>query len=287
MDFTSTNNNYFIGDISIFILNIVSLILLLLCVVFTVCYLLSWLFSFFFKSDSKFNKIITLFKRKRVLVIVFVMFILFFGLQILRSYIFSLKEEPLYIVGKPVIYLYPTTKQNVAIHLQFDGTIDFTYPQFDKTYEGWNVEAYPDGSIIDNTDGNQYSYLFWEGTTLKGNYDLEKGWVIEGSQTVEFLRDKLSQLGLTPKEYNDFIVYWAPLMQDNKYNLIHFAQEEYTDIAKLEIDPSPDSLLRVFMVYKPLNSYVKIEPQDLHGFERNGFTVVEWGGTKIHDFELH
>lgn len=67
----------------------------------------------------------------------------------------------------------------------------------------------------------------------------------------------------------------------NKYNLIHFAGEEYTDNAKLEMTPNPDSLLRVFMVFKPINNKINIKEQEIKPFIRNGFTVVEWGGTEL------
>ena len=88
-------------------------------------------------------------------------------------------------------------------------------------------------------------------------------------------------MGLTEEEMNEFIVYWLPLMEHNKYNLISFQSDVYTDSAKLNITPTPDSMLRVFMAYVPLEEAVDIEPQELSTFERNGFTVVEWGGSKI------
>ncbi|MDF2567537.1 MAG: hypothetical protein K0R90_993, partial [Oscillospiraceae bacterium] len=86
---------------------------------------------------------------------------------------------------------------------------------------------------------------------------------------------------LTPKEYNEFIVYWLPQMQNNPYNLITFQNETYTDNAKLSITPKPDSMLRVFMAYKPLDKFVEIPQQKLKSFERKGFAVVEWGGTQV------
>jgi hypothetical protein len=65
-------------------------------------------------------------------------------------------------------------------------------------------------------------------------------------------------------------------MQNNKYNLVHFAtKEEYNDKAILDIKPRPDSLLRVFMVLKKLDAKIEIKPQELSSFERNGFSVVE------------
>ena len=88
-------------------------------------------------------------------------------------------------------------------------------------------------------------------------------------------------MGLTEDEINEFIIYWLPLMEHNKYNLIAFQGDVYTDFAKLNITPTPDSLLRVFMTYVPLNDAIDIEPQQLETFERTGFTVVEWGGSKI------
>jgi endoglucanase len=70
-------------------------------------------------------------------------------------------------------------------------------------------------------------------------------------------------------------------MEHNAYNLISFQGDAYTDSAKLNIMPKPDSLLRIFMAYVPLENAVDIEPQQLETFERKGFTVVEWGGSEI------
>ena len=53
------------------------------------------------------------------------------------------------------------------------------------------------------------------------------------------------------------------------------------DAAKLEISPVPDTLIRVFMTFKPLDQPVDIEPQTLTAPERTGFTVVEWGGSEV------
>ena len=70
-------------------------------------------------------------------------------------------------------------------------------------------------------------------------------------------------------------------MQDNAYNLISFQTTAYTENAKLTVTPEPDTVIRVFMAYKPLDGYVEIAPQTLVAPERNGFTVVEWGGAEV------
>ena len=177
------------------------------------------------------------------------------------------------IGGKPVIYLYPEKEQEVNVKLDLDGKFTFTYPEYNN---GWNVTAKPDGTII--SDGKEYSYLFWEGLMPTFKPDFKEGFVVKGSDSAEFLRETLSQMGLTPKEYNEFIVYWAPKLQENEYNKIYFAEDDYTDEAKLEINPKPDSILRVFMVYEKADENTVLPKQEIKPFERKGFTVVEWGG---------
>ena len=140
--------------------------------------------------------------------------------------------------------------------------------------------AYPDGTLVDRATGNEYSYLFWEGISHT-EYDFSRGYVIAGEDTAEFLEATLAELGLNRTEANEFIVYWLPRMQGNPYNLISFQRERYTDAAKLTITPEPDSVLRVFMAYQALDEKIEVEEPVIEPFERNGFTVVEWGGAEI------
>ena len=41
------------------------------------------------------------------------------------------------------------------------------------------------------------------------------------------------------------------------------------------------TLIRVLMIFKPLNREINVKEQILPRQERNGFTVVEWGGSEI------
>lgn len=180
------------------------------------------------------------------------------------------------VAAKPVIYLYPEEQTEVSVTLDYDGELTTTYPAYEG---GWQVTAYPDGTLLDK-DGNEYSYLFWEGVSDTA-YDFSKGFCVAGADTADFLRETLAAIGLTPREYNEFIVYWLPQMEANPYNLISFQAGRYTDAARLSIDPAPDSLLRVFMAWQPLDAPCEIAPQTFPPFLREGFTVVEWGGTKV------
>lgn len=187
----------------------------------------------------------------------------------------SSPEEP--TDAKPVIYLYPETTQEIEVKLNYAGEFTCTYPKYE---DGWRVVAHPDGTLIDCATGSEYSYLFWEGVSGT-EYDLSKGYVVAGEDTAAFLETKLAELGLNRAEANEFIVYWLPRMQANAYNLIAFQTEVYTNAAKLEITPAPDSVLRVFMAYKALDQQIEIEEPMIEPFERNGFAVIEWGGTEV------
>ena len=181
-----------------------------------------------------------------------------------------------YACYKPVIYLYPEKETEVSVKLTLDGRLTCTYPEYG---DGWKVTARPDGTLTDER-GQSYNYLYWEGET-EAQYDLSRGFCVKGEDTAAFLEDALSKLGLDRRESNEFIVYWLPLMQDNEYNIISFQTDAYTDSAKLDITPPPDTLIRVFMAWKPSDKYVQIEEQELSAPERSGFTAVEWGGTKL------
>ena len=178
--------------------------------------------------------------------------------------------------AKPVIYLYPEEETEVTVRLDYDGTLTCTYPAYE---DGWTVTAAPDGTLRDEA-GQTYSYLYWEGVA-RTEYDFSRGFCVPGADTAAFLEDALSRLGLTRREANEFIVYWLPRMEANPYNLIAFQAEAYTDHARLTVTPEPDSLLRVFMAWKPLEAPADLPAQELPAFKRTGFTVVEWGGAEL------
>lgn len=182
------------------------------------------------------------------------------------------------LTGKPVIYLYPEKTRDVSVKLDFKGEICYTYPEYKN---GWNVTASPDGTLVNKADGTTHYYLFWDGNADFNDWDFSEGFCVKGSDLQGFLQEKLPKMGLTPREYNDFITYWVPLLSGNPYNLLTFSTKQYEDIAQLSVSPKPDTVLRVHMVYKPLVSPVQIKEQVLpEAPKRSGFTMVEWGGTR-------
>jgi hypothetical protein len=182
------------------------------------------------------------------------------------------------MLEKPVIYLYPTQETSVNVRVNLKGELTHTYPKYNAA-QGWTVTAKPDGELRDENTGKIYYNLFWEGKSAH-QYDLSTGFVVKGEDVADFLDASLEKLGLNRREANEFITYWLPEMEQNKYNLVHFSTAEYVAQAPLEVTPKIDTEIRVFMVYQPLDAPINIAPQTLESPARKGFTLVEWGGTK-------
>ncbi len=181
-------------------------------------------------------------------------------------------------VDKPIIYLYPEEETNIIVKLNHPELITTSYPKYENE---WNVLAKPDGTLIDNKTGRKLYALYWEGQN--SNLKVEKdGFVVSGKDTIKFLEEKLEVLGLTEKEAEEFIIYWLPKLEKNKYNYIRFQTiEEINNYMSLEIAPKPDTIIRVLMNYKKLDNKIEVQEQILSTPVRKGFTVVEWGGSEI------
>lgn len=180
-------------------------------------------------------------------------------------------------LDKPVIYLYPEKMTTLDVSLDLKGTLEHTYPKYE---DKWTVTAMPDGTLFDK-NGRMYNYLFWEGKS-DTEFDMSEGFCIKGTDTLEFLEETLTKLGLSYLEQCDFISYWLPLMENNPYNIISFQKESYTNIAKINTSEKIDTEIRVFMCFKPSKTFVNIKEQTFETPERKGFTLVEWGGTILH-----
>ena len=182
------------------------------------------------------------------------------------------------MVKKPIIYIYPTEKIKVNIKVGKPENLTHTYPKYE---DGWKVIAKPNGDLTDLKTGRNLYALYWEGiNTVTPNTN--EGFIVKGEDTIEFLEEKLEILGLNEREANEFIIYWLPKLENNKYNFIRFqTEEEINNNMPLEITPKPDTVIRVVMEFKELEKSIEIEEQQLETPERIGYTVVEWGGTEI------
>lgn len=97
----------------------------------------------------------------------------------------------------------PTKEKTINVKLDYDGELTSTYPTYNN---GWTFDAKPDGTLTNLEDNKEYSYLFWE-ENPNVDLNISEGFVVKDEHTKDFLQEKLEYLGLTPKEYNEFIVY--------------------------------------------------------------------------------
>ena len=47
------------------------------------------------------------------------------------------------------------------------------------------------------------------------------------------------------------------------------------------VNPSPETIIRIQMDYKPLYSKIDVKEQKLIKQERKGYSLIEWGGSLI------
>ena len=182
-------------------------------------------------------------------------------------------------MDKPLIYLYPEETTELSVTLGKPENITCSYPQYDN--DGWQVIAEPNGNIIDKQTGRNLYALYWEGIN-NNKVEFKGGFVIKSEDTIKFLEEKLAILGLNEREVEEFIVYWLPKLQENKYNLIKFASmDEINESMPLNFSVQPDTVIRVLMQYNGLTKSIEIKEQKLTTPERKGFVAVEWGGSEI------
>ncbi len=207
--------------------------------------------------------------------------------------------------GKPVIYLYPGVPTDIS--LQFTAPMELT-TQIPKYVEGWKVKAYPNGKLVDlqpqytkcellknsfgseyaksSCERNEYPYIYWAGQSHAAFYPkISAGWIVESREVESTLREKLTEIGLTEKEQNDMLEYWLP--QINKYNAPYYRlsllqNAELNKLFPMQVTPKPDSIIRVFLDFDPLNSAgeISLTVGKVQHYSRNGFTLVEWGGRR-------
>lgn len=183
---------------------------------------------------------------------------------------------------KPVLYFYPTEETEINVNIRYPDRLTVSYPKY--TAAGWNILAKPDGTLKDLSTNRELYCLYYE---AQNDIDLsfyKDGFIVKGEDSAKFLEEKLEILGLNEREAEEFIIYWLPKLESNKYNYIRFAEDDYIkDNMPLDINPAPDTLIRILMEFKGLEEPIEIKEQPLKQVVREGYTVVEWGGTEITD----
>lgn len=186
------------------------------------------------------------------------------------------KEFVIPYACEPIIYLYP--EQETEISIKLDTNLVELVGSKPEYNTGWAVTAFPSGKIIDQGN-NIYPYIFWEGT-LKYLPEKNDGFVVKKENVEISFKKTLPKLGLNEQETIDFIKAWTPKLKVAPYYFITFHNTKTVNIyAPLNVQPTPTTVIRILMEYKPLNEYTEVAPFKYDKTpQRNGFTLVEWGG---------
>ena len=211
-------------------------------------------------------------------------------------------------VKKPVVYMYSKYDYaNIDIGFYITDVLDLDFAErnmitYPETGCCWNTTAHKDGIITvkknwDNDIGKYKTlidtrYLFWEADMIVDVNEWQ--YCVKRENVIAFLSNILAKHGLNDIEKADFITYWAPILMKNEWNLISFDTTyedsvtyemmiyERTDKGEYIERNVPDTFIRVFMAYQPVNECIDIKYREKIITPRhNGTTIVEWGGCEI------
>ena len=196
------------------------------------------------------------------------------------SYISGNIFRPLLSVAKQEIMKY--SKENHIEYREDSSNRDMAYDRnrirhdIIPVLEWLNPSIHATVSELAEYMQNLSGFLSWKVASWFQDAEWESG------KKDSFLIEKLEFIGLNTSETNDFIQYWLPVLEKNKWNFIHFyVNSEYEMISKNTIDPKPETSIRLFMEFYGVEKSINIPEQKLVKTERKGFTLVEWGGSDV------
>jgi hypothetical protein len=87
---------------------------------------------------------------------------------------------------------------------------------------------------------------------------------------------------LNDDEIRDFLTYWSSELPISKYYCIYpLINKQIDKYCPIEINPTPDGMLRLWFIFVPQESETKLKEPEIANFYRKGFTAIEWGGIVI------
>ncbi|MFW5785270.1 MAG: carboxypeptidase-like regulatory domain-containing protein, partial [Chitinispirillaceae bacterium] len=169
----------------------------------------------------------------------------------------------------PNIYLYPEATSEISLSLSFPngGNVFLSEPEYGH---GWTVTVDTSGFIEDTVP-----YLFYE-AMVNGPFTTDKGWIIDESNLTEELELLLQSRGFKGREIVDFLQFWIPVLDDAAPYFAVYPQDAES-LIEHHVTPEPESILRELWIIRSLDAPISISEPDPIKFERNGFTLVEWG----------
>lgn len=186
---------------------------------------------------------------------------------------------------KPAVYLYPPQKQLVNVQVFPKGELSYTDPPYDpKT--GWTVNANPTGQLLTlNSQPITNNYLYYESKILDSEIQKPtQGWITTPAEMENLFDRILPELGLNNKEAKDFKDYWLNKLPDSPYYFVGLIEKPQRDyLETLKVTPNPDTSIRFSLYFEMLDQPKSVTEPAINTPNRNGFTLVDWGGmVKLH-----
>ncbi|KAK0203777.1 hypothetical protein DFS33DRAFT_1374188 [Desarmillaria ectypa] len=180
--------------------------------------------------------------------------------------------------GKPFIYLFSPIEQDVSVQLSL-----VTIPINHSALLGgetltWRAITQNDQTLTETTTGLRASFFYWEAVTendecsppplpetsessLAGNFspiscDLnnDNSVVLPVSTSTPYLDKVSASIGLHIEVRTSFITYWLPSILKHTHVALRFVpQHEYETAAPLRIEPLPDAVTRIVMLFKSIS----------------------------------
>ncbi|KAH6886076.1 ubiquitin family-domain-containing protein [Coprinopsis sp. MPI-PUGE-AT-0042] len=242
-------------------------------------------------------------------------------------------------IGKPVIYVFPPTGITIEARVQLSLVPEWEFsaiypvipakrgPIGGQTVS-WIVQALPEGSLRETQTGLDVSYLYWEAATkvldlwspppsplANGSVHTVETFIpnhptlndsssvlVSLQELTPYLDKALLALGLHTEARTSFITYWLPSFNKHKNVALRFLpQEAYEKAAPLDVQPKPDVVARIFMLFQGIEDadleYWRGAAQraeesvevwaEVVGIDKarvldpSSFRVIEWGGMEV------
>ncbi|KAI0750106.1 hypothetical protein C8Q80DRAFT_1314973, partial [Daedaleopsis nitida] len=183
----------------------------------------------------------------------------------------------------------PVPEATVSVKLVPEWSFTHIYPLTDiKTIDNghqcltWSLSADVGGTLVERGTNLELSYLFWEAasgsnipsspplTPVDGSDDAFRrsserfdpaypflephtptSVLLPFPELLSYLDTALKDLSLHTSARNDFITYWLPKLSKQPYVALRFLpQPVYERAAELLVNPKPDVVTRVFMLFR-------------------------------------
>ncbi|HOJ10141.1 MAG TPA: hypothetical protein PK733_06065 [Clostridiales bacterium] len=175
-------------------------------------------------------------------------------------------------VYKPNIYLYSDANMSVNVKLYPGHWITLSDPIYPEN-EGWTAQ------IVNGSLNGKGDYLFYEALVPDSDFQKKNGWKIRWNSRRNDIIKILDKYSFNEKEKSDFLEYWTEKLVHSK-DYIFYPQEniQVDTIMPVILSKEPDNIFRIWFYIEPNEGQDTLEPEQNMVINRNGFTVVEWGG---------